>query len=404
MTKYGHSPWLDRFPKSLVPAYPRHRGRAFTDVVIVGGGLTGCTAAYVFAVAGIRVVLIEAEQIGRGGTAKGSGWVNDDPGVSFRTLENALGLKAARLGWQTWRRAGLDFAALLRRVGVRSSLLSTSGITIAVDQGQADRLRREQKARGAAGLDAPWLASKNVREEARVEALGGIRRKEGAILDPYRAAVGLAHAATTRGARVFEHSPVTRIEFGRRRADLYTSAGSIRTARVVVATGAPTSLFAALRCHFWFRHTYAALTAPVPAPVRRRLGPVNLVLRDSAGPPHVVRWVGDDRLLVTGADAAAPPGRLLDRVIVQRTGQLMYELSTLYPDMSGIQPDYGWAAPYAVTRDGLPFIGPHRNYPHHLFAFGDASHGVTGAYLASRVLLRHHLAQVEPADQVFQFR
>ena len=37
------------------------------------------------------------------------------------------------------------------------------------------------------------------------------------------------------------------------------------------------------------------------------------------------------------------------------------------------------------------------------FAFGDASHSVTGAYLASRVLLRYYLDEVEPADEPFAF-
>jgi glycine/D-amino acid oxidase-like deaminating enzyme len=123
-----------------------------------------------------------------------------------------------------------------------------------------------------------------------------------------------------------------------------------------------------------------------------------------ADPPHVVRWLDDERLLVAGADAESPPERQGEKVIVQRTGQLMYELSTLYPDISGIAPLYGWDAAYARTVDGLPYLGPHRNYPHHLFAFGDSSHGVGGAYLASRVLLRHHLGEVEPSDEVFGFR
>jgi glycine/D-amino acid oxidase-like deaminating enzyme len=81
----------------------------------------------------------------------------------------------------------------------------------------------------------------------------------------------------------------------------------------------------------------------------------------------------------------------------------MYELSTLYPDISGILPDYGWDAPYARTSDGLPYIGPHRNFPHHLFAFGDSSHTITGAYLASRILLRHHLDEPAAADRHFGF-
>jgi glycine/D-amino acid oxidase-like deaminating enzyme len=82
----------------------------------------------------------------------------------------------------------------------------------------------------------------------------------------------------------------------------------------------------------------------------------------------------------------------------------MYELSTIYPDISGVMPAYGWDASYARSADGLPYIGPHRNFPHHLFAFGDASHSVTGSYLASRILLRHYLEEVEPADDVFRFR
>ena len=98
-----------------------------------------------------------------------------------------------------------------------------------------------------------------------------------------------------------------------------------------------------------------------------------------------------------------PADRLREPTIVQRTGQLMYELSTMYPDVSGIQPSHGWAANYARSTDGLPYIGPHRNFPWHLFAFGDASHSVTGAYLASRVLLRHYSDEMDPADNAFAF-
>jgi glycine/D-amino acid oxidase-like deaminating enzyme len=81
----------------------------------------------------------------------------------------------------------------------------------------------------------------------------------------------------------------------------------------------------------------------------------------------------------------------------------MYELSTMYPDVSGIQAAYGWDAAYARTADGLPYIGPHRNFPRHLFAFGDSSHSLTGAYLASRILLREYLDEADRADAAFSF-
>jgi glycine/D-amino acid oxidase-like deaminating enzyme len=401
MTKYGTSPWIDRFPKSRVPAYPRHSGPLTTDVAIVGGGLTGCATAYAMAAAEVKVVLIEAERIGRGGTGSGGGWIADDPGVSFADLEKALGLRPARRAWQAWHRAGLDFAALLRRLKI--ALEPHGSVDVATTPEQTLRLKREQKARREAGLEAPFLTARTVSADAGLAA-AGIRARDGATIDPYRAALGLAAAASERGARVFERSPAARITFGRRTVDIHTRDGTIRANRVVIATGWPTPLFKALRRHFWFRHRYAALTAPVPAKIRQRLGRRDAVVRDLAEPAHIVRWVGGERLLVTGADSELRPDRQREKVLIQRTGQLMYELSTLYPDISGIAPEYGWDAAYARTADGLPYIGPHRNYPHHLFAFGDSSHSATGGYLASRILLRHHLGELDDADEVFGFR
>jgi glycine/D-amino acid oxidase-like deaminating enzyme len=203
---------------------------------------------------------------------------------------------------------------------------------------------------------------------------------------------------------LFERTPVTKVTFNRKTADVMTATGRIQTRRVIVATGMPTDLYKSLARHFYFRTAYFAQTEPVAAKIRQVMGTREAVIRDTEQPPHVIRWPGGDRVLVSGADADTPPDRLRDKVVVQRTGQLMYELSTLYPDISGVLPAYGWAADYARTTEGLPCLGPHRNFPHHLFAFGDASQGVTGSYLASRVLLRHHFEEMDPADAVFGFR
>jgi glycine/D-amino acid oxidase-like deaminating enzyme len=406
MTKYGRTPWLARFPKSRVPSYPRHRGNETTDAVIVGGGLTGCATAYAFAAAGIDVVLLEAAQIGRGVTGASGGWIADDPGVAFGSVEKALGLRAARRAWGAWRRAALDFQALLRRLDVKCYLEPHDTITVGLTSDETDRLRREAKARRDAGLEAILLNARSIAPEVGIPAAGGLKSHDGATIDPYRASIGLASAARARGARVFERTGVVRITFTRKYADVATRSGKIRTNRVIVATSAPTALFRPLARHFWFRRSFLAVTAPIPARVREQLGRRTAVLRDMAAPPHAVRWLDDTRLLVTGADMedrGPAASRQREQLLVQRTGQLMYELSTLYPEISGIAAEYGWDAPYARTGDGLPYIGPHRNYPFHLFAFGDSSHSVTGAYLASRIFVRHHRGESDPADRVFGF-
>ena len=403
MTRYGRSPWLDLFPKSRVPSYPQYRGRLTTNVVVIGGGLTGCATAYAFAAAGIKVVLLEADRIGRGFTASAGGWMSDDPGVAFLEVEKLLGLRAARHGFQSWRRAALDFVALLKRLDIKCRVEPRDSLTVAVTPEQTTRLRREIQARKAAGIDVPVLNARAVSGEVALSATFGQRGRDGATLDPYRACLGLAAAATQRGADIHERSAARKTTFGRKWADVHTSDGTIRTDRIVVATGIPTPLFQSLARHFWFRTSYHALTDPIPAKIRHQLGGRATVVRDSAQPPHLVRWMDDERILVTGADSETPPVRRQQQIITQRTGQLMYELSTLYPDISGIQPAYGWQTAYARTAEGLPYIGAHRNFPHHVFAFGDSSPGVTGAYLASRIALRHHQGQADSSDRAFEF-
>jgi glycine/D-amino acid oxidase-like deaminating enzyme len=403
VTKYGVSPWLDQFPKSRIPSYPRYRGNTQSDVVIIGGGLTGCATAYAFAAAGVKVVLLEADRIGRGATAASAGWIATEPGVPFEQVEKSVGLRGAKQAFQTWRRAALDFAALLRRLEIKCGLEPHDAIVVARSQEDAARLKKEQKARVAAKLDAPLLNARAIGAGLALDGVAGLREKNGATIDPYRACVGLAAAAASRGAQIFERSAVKRVTFNRKTADVLLPDGSIRTNRVVVATSLPTALFRGLIRHFWFKTAYLVLTDPIPVKIRRLLGADHAIIRDLADPPHVIRWVGDDRLLVLGADSEAAPPRQRDKVVVQRANQLMYELSTLYPDISGIQPAFGWAADYALTAEGLPYVGAHRNYPHHLFVFGDASHSVTAAYLASRVLLRQHLGESDSGDEAFSF-
>jgi glycine/D-amino acid oxidase-like deaminating enzyme len=400
---YGRSPWVDLFPKSRVPSYPRFRGRLDVDVAIIGGGLTGCATAYAFAAAGVKVALFEADRIGRGSSGSSAGWIVGEPSPSFVQADADLGRRAARQGWQAWHRAALDFDALVRRLKLQCSIEPRKALTVAQTADQAKWLAREQQARRDAGIDSVLVPPRSIEAVTGFPAAAALRSHDCAMVDPYRATLGLAAAAAARRAQVFERSPVTKSSFDRQEATLSVGSSLVRANRVIVATGDTGALFKPLARHVMSRTTYLVLTEPVPARVRKALGSRDHLLRDPAEPAHRIAWVDDERLLVSGADAAPAPARKRDAVLVQRTGQLMYELSTFYPDISGLQPAYGWDASYTTTSRGLPIIGPHRNYPHHLFALGDGSQSLTGAYLASRILLRHHLDEPQLADAVFGF-
>lgn len=401
-TRYGTSPWLHLSPPSRVPSFPRYRGARTADVVIVGGGLTGCAAAYVCANAGLATVLLERDRVGQAWTARGVGLLTPEPGPSFRDVTAAHGSKAARRVFDAWRRGALEGAALLRRLRVPCALERRDTI-VAVRREEEKLLRREYNARRAAGLDAAWLVQRQVQTRMRVEAPGALKTGDGFALDPYRACLGLAAAAAARGAVCFERSRVRKVRFTRRHADVIVDGGKIRTRKVIVATGSATAEFKALQRHFTPREAYVVLTGRMPAAMRKQVGDPRAILTDLHAPPHHVRWSGADRLMIAGADQDETPERTRSAVVVQRTNELMYELLKTYPAIYGLQPEYGWDAPYGETADGLMYIGAHRNFPHQLFALGDRAVSVTGAFVAARILLRAVQESPDPADEVFSW-
>src|SRR5688572_17863451 len=115
-TRYGVSPWVYEFPDSRRPDYPRLQGEHTSDVVILGGGLTGCATAYACAAAGLKTMLLEGERIGHGSSGRSSGLLLPEPGPFFRDVAQMHGLRPARQIFSAWRRASLDAAALLRRL------------------------------------------------------------------------------------------------------------------------------------------------------------------------------------------------------------------------------------------------------------------------------------------------
>jgi glycine/D-amino acid oxidase-like deaminating enzyme len=397
-TRYGVSPWIESFPRSRRPDHPRLRGEFTTDVVIVGGGLTGCATAYTCAVAGLTPIVIEAERIGQGSAGRGAGLLLPEPGPTFRDVSERHGLRVARRLFETWRRASLDAAALLRRLKITCALEECSHVVLATrDDGRA--LRREYEARNAAGLEAHWLTPAAALKATTIEAPGAMRLNASFALDPYRACVGLAAAARSRGAAFFEKSRVTRVRPGTKQVEVEAAGGVVRAQTVIVCTGTATSEFKPLRRHFKRREEYLVVTEAVPAAIRKQLASREVTLGNTAMPRQKARWTRDDRLLVSGAAQDETPARKRDAVLVQRTGQLMYELLMMNPAISGLQPEYGWERSYGETADGIMYIGPHRNYPRHLFALGGNS--LSGAFLASRVLARAASGQPDKHDDVF---
>ena len=400
-TRFGTSFWLDRFTSSRRPAYSRHRGALETDVAVIGGGSLGCAIAYVFAAAGIKVVVLEQGRIAQAQAGHGTGIVLHEPEPFFYKLAKQHGVRDARHIYQTARRGSLEYLSALRRLRIECGLRVRDAVYFSSTPDGIHELQKEYAARREAGLEVAALKGAPL---SRLMASSGfgLMSHGAASVDPYRATLGFARAAAARGAQIFEQSPAVRIRPRRRTVDIKTAGGLVTASNVVIATGYPIDDFKPLRRRFQRYDQYVVLTPDLPAAIRREMTPPELIVRESASPDHWLHWVGE-RVMFAGADQPSPPDKARERTQIQRTGQLMYELSVLRPAISGLMPEYSWAVEGSRTIDGVPFYGPHRNYPHHYFAFSGGSGGLGLSFAAARIILRHYQGAPEKGDEPFSF-
>lgn len=377
--------WLASIRQSV--RYPRLRGDHVADVAIVGGGITAALVAERFARAGVSVAVLEAGRVGRGSTAASSALLLREPDRSLRTLSDLYGKASAVRVWQLCQEGVDDLVSTLRRLRIPCDLSLHDAIYFATTVEAGHGLAAELRRRRSDKLGGRWLSPAALHRAAGVTGHGAIRTTRHGQLNPHKACLGLFRAASRAGASVFERSRVKRIRHDSTGVQVETADGTVRATKVIIATGYATPYFRPLVGRFTMFRTYVLATPPLNATARRQAGLGAVMLWDTERPYHYVRWTRDHRLIFGGADRRILPGRRRDADFARAVGVLRDRLTTMLPALDTVTIEHAWEGLFAMTPDGLPYIGAHRRYPRHLFALGYGGNGMTFSALAARFLL-----------------
>jgi glycine/D-amino acid oxidase-like deaminating enzyme len=340
--------WLDRLDRP--PQRPALEGSATADLAIVGAGFTGLWAALQALEddPGRDVVILEGERVAFGASGRNGGFCE---GTLTHGLEN--GMRRFPREIDRIEREGDEnlegLVASIERYGIDCSWEPTGTLMVADEPHQVAWCRDAAERMTARGYDAHFLDRDAVRAEVDSPTyLAGVWRKDrGGQVDPARLAEGIAVAASSLGARIFERSPVRSMSDDGDAVVLRTALGTVRARRVILATNAFPPLERRIRRYMLPVYDYVLMTEPLSPPQKEAIGWRNRQgLADMRNRFHYYRLTDDDRILWGGYDAIYHWNNAVDPSLERRDrtyALLASHFFTTFPQLEGLRFTHTWA-------------------------------------------------------------
>jgi glycine/D-amino acid oxidase-like deaminating enzyme len=357
------------------------------NVAVIGAGYTGLSAALHMSTAGLDVVVLEAAELGEGGSGLNGGQViaglKHDPDA----LEARYG---ERIGGQLIARSAeapdLVFD-LIKRHSIACDAVRTGWMQLAVSESHLRPLQRRADQWQRRGADVAVLSDRDAAQlTGSTRYRGGWIDRRGGTVQPLAYLRGLARAAIDAGALIFTHSAVQKVSRfgGEWRVD--SPHGSVVARTVILATDAYTDgAFDALRRTVVTVPSIQVATAPLPPTLRADILPGGQSVSDTK------RLLCYFRLDAAGRLVLGTRGSYGDVPVPTTTAAHERALREIYPELAALPLEYRWGGFVALTRDGLPHL--HELAPGLLAGLGYNGRGVAMATAMGRLLARRALGE-----------
>jgi gamma-glutamylputrescine oxidase len=364
--------------------FPVLSGEVQADVVIIGAGYTGLSAAHHIAKSGLTPVVLEANRPGWGASGRNGGVITAKFRQSFRGIDAAHGRAMARRMYDIAHESTEIVEELVSEFGITAARLTRTGqvkaahnratLQAAIDE--AEWMKREM-----GDADVRILDSHEVREETGSQTfVGGVLNPGSGGIHPLNYLHGLAEGLAQRGVAIFQESPALRLRRENGRVVVETPAGTVRAKQVIIATNSYSDLTDATR---HMQHTLVPFRSAIIATDRlphNLAGSLMPTARTYTETKRMMRWfrMVDDRVIFGGRGAfgkqdSEPAFDALRKAMIG-----------IFPELSDVPLAFKWSGLVGMTLDSMPHIG--RLDDQTLFSMGYNGAGVAMSSLMGRYL------------------
>jgi len=373
------------------PEFASLSADATTDVVVVGGGITGLTAAYLLAKAGKRVMVVERNRCAAIDTGHTSAHLTMVTDTRLTDLVRGFGRAHAQAVWDAGLAAIAQIDDIVRAHDIDARFEWVDGYLHAPLDGDAGDSVADLKADAALaselGFDAEFL------ELVPLMNRPGVRFRDQARIHPRQYLAGVAKALEALGGRIHEHSAADEFSTDPRR--LTVNGHRVTCEDVVIATHNPLIGFGGAAGATLFQTKLALYSSYVIAGRLASGVMPDALWWDTADPYQFLRLEphrGYDAVIFGGEDHKT--GQQEDTATCYQ--RLERHLRALIPE---VELTHRWSGQVIETPDGLPYIGPSAD--HQYSATGYAGNGLTFGTLAGIMISDAILGRANPWAELF---
>ena len=373
--------WLD--PEPLTKSYAGNPLPDQTQVLVIGGGYTGTTAAIRLMQAGVQVTVIDSEKLGTTASARNGGMTLTGLSEGLKTIEKKLGKEKTKQLFQESIESVNTVERLVIEGDIDCDFHRYGHLEAAFKPSHFENLKREQERLGS-----------QFNHETRLIPAGELKAEidsplyHGALFDPVSAGVhpakyiaGLITMADRLGVDLHETVTAEAIERRGIGFSVRTDRGTIAADDVIVATNGYTGrLTPWLQRRVISTESLMIATEALPRDLAKLLIPNGRMIWDTKIFLFYFRLSPDGKRLLFGGRPKSP-----SKTLRENAAYVSRDMLRVYPQLKDIGIDYAWSGKIGFTLDRSPHIGRKEGI---YYSLGYCGHGVALAtYLGEKLAL-----------------
>jgi glycine/D-amino acid oxidase-like deaminating enzyme len=381
MDLYTRQPyWLMK--NGLVSTYTSLGENIDTDVAIIGAGISGALSAYYLRNSGLSIAVIDRRHAGMGSTAASTAFLQYEIDTPLTELSRYTGEENAVKCYRLCLKAIYDIEQVCNNLKPQFDFHIRPSLQYASFKKHKDNLLAEYKLRLKHGFNVEWLGPADIKNWFGFEAPGAIFSADGGEVDAYLLTHALLKACHDEGHQVFNNTNIKDITHHSKGVTLHTGSGLTIKARKLIIAGGYESLKYIPKKIADIYSTYALVSEALPA---NDLWHKDSLVWETATPYLYFRTVNGNRILVGGKDDKFHHPHISNERIKRKAEMLRHSFCQKMKHIP-LKPDFSWGGAFAITKDGLPYIGSIPEIPHTFFALGYGGNGITFSAIAAGII------------------